>query len=54
VLRLIRQKRLPATQVCANAPWVLLKDDVAKLLATFRQGQNPQTSNPNQLTLSFQ
>jgi excisionase family DNA binding protein len=54
VLRLIRQKRLPATQVCANAPWVLLKDDVAKFLATFRQGQNPQTCNPNQLTLSFQ
>src|SRR5215470_3588179 len=41
VLRLIRQKRLPATQVCANAvcanaPWVLLKDDVAKFLAAFR------------------
>jgi len=54
VLRFIRQKRLPATQVCANAPWVLLKDDVAKFLATFRQGQDPQTCNPNQLTLSFQ
>ena len=54
VLRFIRQKRLPATQVCANAPWVLLKGDVAKFLATFRQGQDPQTCNPNQLTLSFQ
>jgi excisionase family DNA binding protein len=30
VLRLIRQKRLPATQVCAHSPWVPLKDDVAK------------------------
>jgi excisionase family DNA binding protein len=54
VLRLIRQKRLPATQVCANAPWVLLKDDVAKFLAAFRNAEAPQTSNPNQLTLSFQ
>jgi excisionase family DNA binding protein len=54
VLRMIRLKRLPATQVCANAPWVLLKADVAKFLATFHHGETPQTCNPNQLTLSFQ
>ena len=54
VLRMIRQKRLPATQVCANAPWVLRKDDVAKYLATARQEESPQTSDPNQLALSFQ
>jgi len=54
VLRMIRQKRLPAAQVCANAPWVLLKDEVAEFLATFRNGEAPQTCDPNQLTLSFQ
>ena len=54
VLRMIRLKRLPATQVCANAPWVLLKADVAKFLATFHHGETPQTCNPDQLTLSFQ
>src|SRR5215831_5012396 len=54
VLRMIRQKRLPATQVCANAPWVLLKDDVAKFLATLSHGEAPQTCDPNQLALSFQ
>jgi excisionase family DNA binding protein len=53
VLRMIRLKRLPATQVCANAPWVLLKAEVAKFLAT-HHGETPQTCNPNQLTLSFQ
>jgi excisionase family DNA binding protein len=54
VLRMIRQKRLPATQVCANAPWVLLKNDVAKFLAPSRSGETPQTGDPNQLALSFQ
>jgi excisionase family DNA binding protein len=54
VLRMIRQKRLAATQVCLNAPWVLLRDDVAKFLATLHHAEAPQTSNPNQLALSFQ
>ena len=54
VLRMIRQKRLPATQVCANAPWVLLKDDVARFLAPLRRGEAPQTRDPNQPALSFQ
>jgi len=54
VLRLIHQKRLPATQVCANSPWVLLKDDVAKFLAAFRNAEAPQTRNPSQLKLCFQ
>jgi excisionase family DNA binding protein len=54
VLRMIRQKRLPATQVCANAPWVLLKADVAKFLATVPHGETPQSCNPDQSALSFQ
>ena len=54
VLRMIQRKHLPAIQVCANAPWVLLKADVAKFQATFRRGETPQSCNPNQPTLSFQ
>jgi excisionase family DNA binding protein len=54
VLRMIRQKRLPATQVCLNAPWVLLKADVANFLATSHHAEAPQASNRNQMALSFQ
>jgi excisionase family DNA binding protein len=54
VLQMIRKKRLPATQVCSNAPWVLLKDDVAKFLATLQDAEAPQACNSNQLILTFQ
>jgi DNA invertase Pin-like site-specific DNA recombinase len=54
VLRMIREKRLPATQVCLNAPWVLLRGDVADFLATVHRAEALQTRNENQLNLSFQ
>jgi Helix-turn-helix domain len=54
VLRTIRQKRLPATQVCANAPLVLLMDGVEKFLLSLRSGETPQTCDPNQPALCFQ
>lgn len=54
VLRMIREKRLPAIQVCLNAPWVIRKDDVDTFLAALSQAASPQTVNQNQLTLSFQ
>lgn len=54
VLRMIREKRLPAIQVCLNAPWVIRKDDVDKFLAAMSRGVSPQTADPNQLALSFQ
>jgi excisionase family DNA binding protein len=54
VLRLIRAKRLPATQVCANAPWILRKDDVERFLAARDRGNPPQTLHPNQLALDIQ
>jgi excisionase family DNA binding protein len=54
VLRLIRAKRLPATQVCANAPWILRKDDVERFLAARDRGNPPQTLDVDQLTLDIQ
>jgi hypothetical protein len=33
VLRLIRLKQLPATQACANAPWIVRTADVERFVA---------------------
>jgi hypothetical protein len=54
VLRMIRQRRVPATQVCANAPWILLKKDVESLQAAAAGGKSPQTIDQNQLSLKIQ
>ena len=54
VLRMIREKRLPATQVCLNAPWVIRRNDVDNFLAVLPRRSSPQTGDPNQLALSFQ
>jgi excisionase family DNA binding protein len=54
VLRMIREKRLPATQVCLNAPWAIRRNDVDNFLAALPRGSSPQTSDPNQMALSFQ
>jgi DNA invertase Pin-like site-specific DNA recombinase len=54
VLRMIRQRRVPATQVCANAPWILLKKDVESLQTAAGRGRSPQTIDQNQLALKIQ
>lgn len=54
VLRMIRQGHLPATQVCANAPWILLKKDIESLQAAGGCQKPPQTVNENQLSLEIQ
>ena len=54
VLRMIRQKRLPATHACANAPWVLLKEDIEEYVAVSDRTEAPPTANPNQLVLDIQ
>ncbi|MGB7988673.1 MAG: recombinase family protein [Candidatus Methylophosphatis roskildensis] len=54
VLRMIRQRRLPATQACSNAPWIVRQDDLDRFLAASSQANAPQTSNPNQLVLDIQ
>lgn len=53
VLRLIRQKDLPATQACRNAPWTIHQGDLNELLAG-RAAQGPPTRIPGQLTLDIQ
>jgi excisionase family DNA binding protein len=55
VLRMIRQKDLPATHACANAPWILLKQDVEKYIdAASRRAETQQTADPNQLVFDIQ
>jgi excisionase family DNA binding protein len=48
VLRMIRQKQLPATHACLNAPWILLKADVERHMAASHRGEGRQIRNPNQ------
>jgi excisionase family DNA binding protein len=54
VVRMIRQKRLPATHACVNAPWILLKEDVERFIAAASRAQSTQSPNPNQLGLDIQ
>ncbi len=53
VLRLIRLKRLPASQPCKGAPWILRGADVERCLAERNQPSPPPTRNSAQLTLEI-
>ena len=53
VLRLIRLKRLSATQACAGAPWVLRKADVECCVADRNTLATPPTNYSAQLTLEI-
>jgi DNA invertase Pin-like site-specific DNA recombinase len=54
ILRMIRLKQLPATQACANAPWILHKADVERQAADRGRQADPQLRDSNQLTLEIQ
>jgi DNA invertase Pin-like site-specific DNA recombinase len=54
ILRMIRFKQLPATHACVNAPWILLKEDVAKFILASRQEDRRKTRNQNQIELDIQ
>jgi DNA invertase Pin-like site-specific DNA recombinase len=54
VLRLIRLKQLPATQVCANAPWILCRTDVEQVAANRSRQTAPPTADANQLIFEIQ
>jgi len=45
ILRLIRIGRLRATQVCANAPWVLLKSEVERYRHERSKDKTPPSAN---------
>jgi len=53
VLRLIRLKRLPGSQPCVGAPWILRRADVERCLAERNQPSPPPTGNSAQLTLEI-
>lgn len=54
VLRMIRQHRIDATQVCANAPWILRQEAVEALEAATHCADGPLTLEQNQLALTIQ
>jgi excisionase family DNA binding protein len=53
VLRLIRQKDLPAKQACRNAPWTIRQADLDEFLVA-RAAQSPSTHVSGQLALDIQ
>jgi DNA invertase Pin-like site-specific DNA recombinase len=53
VLRLIRLKQLPATQACANAPWVMRRADVERCSAERNRNAAPATADSTQLALEI-
>ena len=54
VLRLIRLRQLPATQVCTNAPWILKKSEVELFAASRNRQSSPHHIDSNQLILEIQ
>ena len=54
VLRMIRQRRINATQVCANAPWILHEEEIDSLFRSAHHGDTPTTPDQNELTLTIQ
>lgn len=53
ILRLIRLKRLPATQACVGAPWILSKADIERCVAERNHLAPPPTVNSEQLELEI-
>ena len=53
VLRLISLKRLPATQACVSAPWILSKADVERCVAERNHPATPPTVDSAQLIIEI-
>lgn len=53
VLQFIHTKRLSAEQVCANAPWIVRKEDLEKFIAERKQTTPPSQTSSTQLTLEI-
>jgi excisionase family DNA binding protein len=54
IFRLIQLKQLPATQICGNAPWVLLKTDVEQYQEERTKATPPPTANLTKLLFEIQ
>jgi excisionase family DNA binding protein len=53
VLRLIRLRKLPATQACAGAPWVMRRADVARCMAERKRTATLPTADSKELALEI-
>ena len=53
VLRLIRLKRMPATQACSSAPWIMQRADVERCLAERNHPATPPTVDSAQLVIEI-
>ena len=54
IFRLIQLKQLPATQICGNAPWILLKKDVERYGEERSRATPPPTANSTKLLFEIQ
>lgn len=54
IFRLIQLKQLPATQICGNAPWILLRNDVERYREARNRATPPSTSNLTKLLFEIQ
>lgn len=54
VLRLIGLRRLPASQACHGAPWIIRQVDVDAYVGRSGPGTGPQSADPNQLSIDLQ
>lgn len=54
VMKWIRAGRLPATQLCPHAPWVLRQSDVERFSASSAQTAASRVANAEQLVLKIQ
>jgi DNA invertase Pin-like site-specific DNA recombinase len=54
VLRLARLQRLPATQACTNAPWVVRQEDLDQFIIHSGRSNALPTAQGNQLALDIQ
>lgn len=53
VIRMIRAGRIPASQACSGAPWLVRQADIDAYLAE-RADAYPQSADPNQLSIDLQ
>ena len=54
IFRLIQLRQLPAEQICGNAPWILLKNDVERYRDARNRTTPPSTSNSTKLLFEIQ
>jgi len=54
IFRLIQLKQLPAEQICGNAPWILLRNDVERYREARNRATPPSTSNSTKLLFEIQ